>query len=149
MTELFVSVFSASVIIGVTSQLIHRRHRGGVCAFSLGTMLLFVVITAVPTVGEFKLDIESLIPDNGEEGEYYFVASDALSRAVASAVSDEFGFSEENVSVELINFVFENMRCDTVVVTLRGAAALGDYRRVEKFVSEMGIGECRVDVQIG
>ena len=149
MTELFVSVFLASVIIGIATQLIHSRHRGQVSAFSLGAIFLFVLVSAIPSFAPVELDIESLLPDGESEGEYYYVTRDAVCEGIAKAVADKFGFSEDNVSVELINFDFDNMRCDTVVVTLGGTAALGDYRRVEEFVREIGIGECRVDVQIG
>lgn len=149
MTELFASVFGISVIIGVATQLTHARHRGNVSSFSLGAILLFVIINGISGLDAPEFNIEELLPDGSGEGEYYYVAKDAAEAGIASAVAGEFGFSEGEVSAQLINFDFDKMSCDTVVVTLRGAAALGDYKRVEDYVEKIGIGRCRVDVQIG
>lgn len=149
MTELFIAVFSASVIIGVSTQLTHARHRGRVTSFSLGAMLLFVIISRIPSLDTPRFDINELIPAPEDAGEYYYVAMDAVCLGISEAVADEFDLSLEEVHVELINFELESIRCDTVVVTLRGAAALGDYKRIERYVDKIGIGRCRVDVQIG
>lgn len=149
MTELFVSAFGISVLVGVATQLTHARHRGSVSSFSLGVMLLFVIITGISGFDAPKFNIDELLPEGGGEGEYYYVARDAVCSGIVSAVAGEFGFSEGDVSASLINFDFESMKCDTVVVTLSGAAALGDYKRVESYVEKIGIGGCRVDVQIG
>lgn len=149
MTELFVSVFTASAAIGVATQIAHARHRGRTLSFAFGVIFLFVVINAAPKISFPSLDMDDLISDIPGDGEYYYEVRDAVCLAVGEAVAEKFGFSDGSVSVELINFDFENMKCDTVVVTLSGAAALGDYKRVEQFVSDIGIGRCRVDAQIG
>ena len=149
MTELFVSVFSASALIGIASQLTHTRYRGRVSTFALGVIFLFVIVSQIAAIDAPSLDISAPFPDGGDEGEYYYAVRDAVRDAVGDEVAREFGFSSDEVSVELINFDFDKMSCDTVVVTLSGAAALGDYKRVEAHVDKIGIGRCRVDVQIG
>lgn len=149
MTELLVSVFLATAAVGVCTQLLHPRGRGGVSGFAFGVLLASVIVSAVPRLPELDFKPEELIPEQGQTGDYYYAARDAVCYGVCEAVCGKMGFSAEDVSVELINFDFENMRCDTVVVTLRGAAALGDRVGVEKFVNDMEIGRCRVDVSIG
>ena len=149
MTELFVSVFSISVTVGLATHLMHARYRGHITTFSLGVIFLFVAVSAVPRIDMPDLDINGLLPDAGAHGDGYYAVRAAVCDGIARTVADEFGFGDGEVSAELIGFDIENMRCDTVVVTLCGTAALGDYKRVERFVSEIGIGECRVDVQIG
>jgi hypothetical protein len=89
------------------------------------------------------------LPESGNVGEYYYVTRDAVEGAISHAVADEFGLSDGNISVGLINFDFENMRSDTVVVTLSGKAVTADYKEIENFVNGLGIGRCRVDVEIG
>ena len=61
MTELFIAVFSASVIIGVATQLTHARHRGRVTSFSLGAMLLFVIISRIPSLDTPSFDINETL----------------------------------------------------------------------------------------
>jgi hypothetical protein len=149
LSALLSAVFSASVTAGVAWQLFHTRSRGKVGQAALGVMLLSVVISALTREVSLDFDIGEILPDDADEGEYYYVAEEALCLGVSRAVCSEFGFSESDVSVRLINFDFEALSADTVAVTLSGAAALGDYRAVSRFVEEMQIGRCSIDVQIG
>ena len=148
MTELFVSVFSASALIGIATHLMHTRYRGRASSFAFGVIFLFVIVSRISAVDVPRLDISEIFPEAGGGGEFYAV-KDAVCDALAAEVAHRFGFAEEDVSVELIDFDMELMRCDTVVVTLGGTAALGDYKRIEDYVDKIGIGRCRVDVQIG
>jgi hypothetical protein len=149
MTALMLSVFSASAALGLAWQTAHSRCRGRTTAFALGIMLVFVVVSSLPRDMRFEFDIEKFLPESGNVGEYYYVTRDAVEGAISHAVADEFGLSDGNISVGLINFDFENMHSDTVVVTLSGKAVTADYKEIEKFVNGLGIGRCRVDVEIG
>ena len=148
MTELFVSVFSVSALIGIATHLMHTRYKGRASSFAFGVIFLFVIVSRLSAVNAPRLDISEIFPEASGGGEFYAVR-DAVCDALSCEVAREFGFAEDDVTVELIGFDVELMRCDTVVVTLGGTAALGDYKRVEDHVEKIGIGRCRVDVQIG
>ena len=147
MRELFTSVFYASALFGVASQLLHSRMRGGM-RLCFGAMLLSVIISTLPKDIELDFSIDDVAVGDGE-GEYYYVTKEALERGVAEYLSEKMGFERESVDVSLIDFDIENMRAECVRVTLRGASALGDLRRAEALVEDIGIGRCVVDVQIG
>ena len=136
-------------MLGAAWQLFYTRCRGQVGKAALGVMLLSVIIAALPDGVSFDFDIGEILPGDADEGEYYYVAEEALCLGVRRAICSEFGLSESDVSVRLIDFDFERLSADTVAVTLGGAAALGDYRAISRFVEEMQIGRCSIDVQIG
>ena len=148
MSRLFSALFSATALFGVALRLAHTRHRGGVTAFSYGAMLLFVIVSFFPSDIRLDFNIQQITPDV-DAGEYYYTTLEACEEGIRRAISEELSLPIDGISVVLSGFEIEKMSAECVMVTLSGTAALGDYKRVERFVNEIGMGRCVLDVQIG
>lgn len=74
---------------------------------------------------------------------------EAFCDGISLALTNEFSLSSEDVSVTAEGFDSEQMKAQTVFVTVYGRAALGDIRAMESFISGLGLGECVLEVDFG
>ena len=71
----------------------------------------------------------------------------AFCDGIANGIAEEFSIKKENVSVVPRGFDREKMSAEEIVVTLYGTAAAKDTLAVERFVTELGVGKCVLEVQ--
>ena len=55
----------------------------------------------------------------------------------------------EDAEIKTEGFDFEGMRCKKIKITLYGKALLADFRAIEEYITESGLGECEVYSSIG
>ena len=68
---------------------------------------------------------------------------------VRRMIADEFSIKEKNIELKARGFDPENMRAEEISVTLVGIAMTEDVLAIEKFVSELGLGKCTLEVRVG
>ena len=118
--------------------------------FALGMILTAALFTpAVSLVNGLK-NIDFAYTGEGFES---LSLEKTLEKAVADGVRDsiaeEFSIKKNSIEVELVAFDPEKMSADGIRVTLVGKASASDIVAVEKFVSELGLGECILEVRVG
>lgn len=118
--------------------------------FALGMILTAALFTpAVPLVNGLK-NIDFAYTGEGFES---ISLEKTLEKAVADGVRDsiaeEFSIKKNSIEVELFGFDAEKITAEGITVTLIGTAAAKDIVAVEKFVSELGLGECILEVRVG
>lgn len=152
MNGYFISVFAICVCTGVLGLLSYNdNNKAERCA--LGAIILYVVISPIAgAVGGLKSDefsFEEFVTDEALDTGYTEAAESALVEGVCRAIAGKFALSEEDISVKVYGFSFEEMCCDRVRVLLSGKAALADSKEIKCFVDEMGVGKCEIEIEIG
>ncbi len=151
MTEYALAVFGICCVVGVLSLITYGSGRAE--AISLGIITLFIIASPIAeAVGqadpdgwlEFedtpKLDIES------GYGEYL---EDAFAEGICSAVAEKFDLNKEDIGVRLYGFDEKTMTAERARVILSGRAALADSKAVLRYLGELSVGECSVEIDIG
>ena len=147
-----VSVFAVSATLSLLSHISYSSRMESVRRFAFGVLLFSVV--ASPVLGgllTFEGDLESLLPHMGgvekEEGEQIF--KDSFTEGIASALCQEFSINKEEIRVLAEGFSAADFSAERIRVVLSGGAVSKDYKEIEKYVNEMNIGECRVEIEFG
>ena len=151
MSEYAIAVFSILFISGVLSLLTYGSGRAEKTA--VGIITAFVILSPVISLVS-ELDISGVIDmvtnDAYEsDADPSVVAEEAFAEGIKSVVAENFLIKKEDISLKINDFDMKNMRCSEIVIFLSGTALLSDYRGIEAYVSSLGMGECRVEIQLG
>ena len=152
MSGYFVSVFGICVCVGALGLLSYNdKNNAERCA--LGVILLYVVLSPVAQIiGELdrdEFDLESFSAGIEADDGYSEVTEAAICDGICHAVSSEFSFPDDEISVRLYGFDFGQMRAEKIRVLLSGRAALSDNKAVKEYIDEMGVGECEIEIRLG
>lgn len=93
-----------------------------------------------------EISVEELLPSG--EAEYEKVGREALQNGLRRMIAEKFSISEQDISVTVIGFDFSSMRAEKICVLLRRGAAASDIRAIRDYVTDEGIGECEVEIEI-
>lgn len=121
-----------------------RASRGALGIILLAALAVPFIDTvcAIPDIidenlPEYDTDAGSMAQD---------VAREAFLRGIRLAVADKFSLNADDIAVTCCGFSFEEMRAESLVITLSGKAAFADIRAVREFAEKSGFGECEVYV---
>ena len=145
---LYFTVTVAAVSFASLSLYEHGAERG--FRFALGVILaaaLFTPVTAlVKSVSSLEFDYTG---GDFESKALSKTLEEAVADGVRESIAEEFSIKEKSIEVEFVAFDCDKMTAEGIRVTLVGAAAVRDIVAVEKFVSELGLGECILEVRVG
>lgn len=151
MSEYFIGVFSVCLVGGICLTLAYGQGRGE--SLTVGIIILWVILSPIgESLAHFDPDgwLDSVeIPEYKDESEIGAVIEDAFADGLARAVAEKFSLRKENIRVRLYGFDRNKLRAERIRIILSGGAALADYKAVEKYINEMDIGECNVEIEIG
>lgn len=156
MADYVVSVVVMSAILGFVAYASYPESQSKATKFAASVLLLYVATLPIGKLGSGVFgggfDLSGLVgegPEIKEDGEYAKVAEDAFREGISKVLFAKYGIEPENATVKLEGFDFENMRCAKIKITLRNEGALADFRGIEEYISESGLGECEVYFSIG
>ena len=151
MTEYAIAVFGFLALCGCLSILFYGEGQAERSA--IGIIAAFIIISPIVTlVSEadfsFLLDITD---GSGYESEITpaEIAEEGFIQGIKTAVSDKFFINKEDIRVKAEGFDMEKMSCQGIRIYLSGSAVLADYRGIEQYLNSLGMGECRVEIQLG
>lgn len=151
MKEYLLGVLGASMLVSLATLLIRGREIERVCRFAFGLFLLGAVL--LPLRGALSEFPSLVLPEEtpGAEvgGTYKRVGEEAFAEGILAAVETEFSVPRSQMSVRVIGFDFSSMRAERIVLLLRLRGAYADPARIEKYITEAGLGECEVELEIG
>lgn len=149
MTEYLYSLVFTAFSVSFFSFLGYKEERG--VRFASGVILLYVVIVPILSFAP-SIDLDTLIPSGmefvTEDGEFSALTVDALEDGIKQAVCEEFSLNSNRVRVTVHGFDFKEMRAERITVVLSGAGIFSNIEKIEKFVTDIGVGECEVDIEI-
>ena len=148
MKEYILAIIAFCLVSGVLSAV----SSGDVVErIAVGIITLFVIVSPIKEIVS-EININSLgqpgYPSLELEG-YEGVIEDAFADGIGRAVADKFDLDYEQISVSLIGFDAEKMSAEKIHIILSGMAALASPLPIERYVNEMNVGVCKVEIQIG
>ena len=156
MGEYLGSVVVMSAILGIISYVSYPSGSEKTVRFAASVLLLYTALT--PLLGFVSKitsdDISSLIgdfdyKDEVGDGEYIIVAENAFKEGISKLLFAKYGINEEDSEVFVFGFDFENMRAEKIKIQLSGGGSTADFRGIENYITESGLGECEVNLKIG
>ena len=151
MSEYLIGVFGICLVSGICMMLVYGQGRGE--SLVIGIVVLWVLISPVlDSLVHFDFDkwIDSIeIPEYGDNSQIGSVIEDAFAEGIARAVAEKFSIDEDSVRVRLYGFDQNKLCAENIRVILSGRAIMVDYKAVEKYINEMDIGECNVEIEVG
>ena len=156
MGEYLGAVVVMSAILGLISYVSYPTGSEKTVKFAASVLLLYTALTPILgfaakiTSGDIDgfldgIDVEEIKPD----GEYLEVAEAVFKDGIYKLLDSEFSVDREEAEVFVYGFDFQNMKASKIKILLFGSGAAADFRRMEKYITESGLGECEVNVRIG
>lgn len=144
MGEYLLSIITLAIIFDVLELFSAERYKGLTRA-AMSLILVMAILSPLPSLVE-KIGGElefSEIEGSGED-----IRLSAFGDGIREYISSEFDLDSDEVAVEIVGFDKEEMKCEKILITLSGRAALADYKRVERLIDELGLGEAEVKIEI-
>lgn len=147
-----ISIFSASAFLSALSHISYSSKLESFRRFAFGVLLFFVVCNPIFSVFDgFRGDFENIFPEfpsvDDTAGEEIFEKS--FAEGIKGTVCEKFSLKYDEVRVLCEEFSKEDYTAEKIRIILCGRAAASDYREIEKYINEMDIGECKVEIEIG
>ena len=149
MVEYLVTSCVMAVVIGVASYISYPGASER--TVKLCTSLIFLYALLSPAVSmlqrlpSYKVDFDGILEDTeAGDGTYKQVAEEAFAEGIRQLLFTKYGLNENNLRVFVIGFEFEKMRAERIKIILSGKGALADWRGIEEYITESGLGECEV-----
>ncbi len=152
MTEYMTAVFALCAVISLCSMISFKEKKDFSVRFAFSTLVVYAALMPIVS-SHLSFDKEIFFDyefDAGEYSEDYIsVAEDAFCEGIKRLVTEKYGLSGESVFVLAEGFDFESMSADRIRIILSGAAALADYKGIEKYINDFEMGRCSVEIEIG
>lgn len=151
MTEYAVATFGFLAISGMLSLIPYGDGRAerGVMSIIAAFIIISPLVTLVSEV-DFSAMLDNLDGSGYDSGlSPSEIAEEGLIDGIKSVVAEKFLINKEDIRVKVEGFDIEKMYCESIRIYLSGSASLADYRGIEQYVSSLGMGECRVEIQLG
>ena len=62
-------------------------------------------------------------------------------------ICSKYGIDKENIKVYVFDLDFERMVAGKIKIILTGKSALSDWRGIEQYINESGLGKCEVLIE--
>ena len=156
MGEYLVPVVVMSAVLGIISFVSYPTASEKTVKFAASVLLLYTALTPLLTFvsGLADGDINDLIggfeqklPEN--DAEYEKVAEEAFKEGISKLLFTKYGIKEENFEVYVFGFNFSEMRAEKIKILLLNQGVLSDFRGIEEYITESGLGECEVSIRFG
>ena len=144
MGEYLLSIITLAIIFDGLELFSAERYKGLTRA-AMSLILVMAILSPLPSLVE---KIEGDIDFSEIEGSGEDIRLSAFGDGIREYISSEFDLDSDEVAVEIVGFDKEEMKCEKILITLSGRAALADYKRVERLIDELGLGEAEVKIEI-
>lgn len=149
MTGYITGVFAISALLGLCSLLSYGKDDERVRKFAFSILLLYVTVLPLSGISLGDIDFGNLKNPGTNVGEYENVAREAFISGIREHIAREYSLDEDNIRVLVEDFDFSVMRAGRIRIILSGSAVFADYKGIEKYVNNLDMGECRVEIEIG
>ena len=150
-----VSVIMVSSLVALATYFSYGSTESRAVKVAMSIIVLYTVaspiVTAIDGFSDISfdgvIDIEDIVGIG--DTECAEVAEDAFCDGIRAAVAERYGLNIEEIRARVSGFDFERMRAERVTVILSGNAAFSDHRAIAEYITEAGLGECEVKIEIG
>ena len=145
-----------SAVLGIISFVSYPTASEKTVKFAATVLLLYTALTPLLsfvsglTSGSFKDYIGEFEQNEAQpDGEYAVVAEQAFKEGISKLLFTKYGIKEENADIYVFGFDFEQVRAKKIKIVLSNNSVFSDFRGIEEYITESGLGECEVNVKIG
>ncbi len=145
MGKYLLSVITLAILLDILELFSAERYKG-LTRSAMSLILVMAILSPLPSLVEKmkgELDFSGIEESGGED-----IRLLAFGEGIREYISSELDLNPDEVAIEIIGFDKEEMRCEKILITLSGRAALTDYKRAEKLVDGLGLGEAEVKIEI-
>lgn len=149
-----VCVIIISALVALASYFSYGTAENRTAKTAMAVIMLYTVaspiVSLVSELSEISFDL-SFDSEDFESGgtEFAETAEEAFCDGICAAIAERYGLDRSDVRARALGFEPEKMRADKITVTLFGSAALADHRAIAQYITESGLGECEVKIEIG
>ena len=150
MKDLIYNVFSLSCLFSVACALITDKRFERVLRLSFSVIFSSVIFLSVAQMLSGGVPIpEYTAPDvSAQPSPFEEVLREASREGLVRSLCSEFSINEEDIEIVLGELQTGEMFPHEVTVTLKGKAALADYRAIEEFLYEGGYRSVRIKLSL-
>ena len=156
MGEYLGAVVVMSAILGLISYISYPGGSENTVKFAASVLLLYTALTPLlGFAGKITNGNFDNLLGNFESGgaamddKYIEVAESAFKDGIFELLDTRFSVDKENAEVFIFGFDFRSMKAEKIKILLFGNGAVADFRGIEEYITESGLGECEVNVRIG
>ena len=156
MGEYLVPVVVMSAVLGMISFLSYPSPSEKTVKFATTVLILYTALTPLFSFvsnlsGNSIKDYIGNLEYGGAEsdGEYAKVAEEAFKEGICKLLYTKYGIDKNSAEVHVFGFDFKNMRAERIKILLYNKGAFSDFRAIEEYITEQGLGLCEVNIQIG
>ena len=159
MGEYLGAVVVTSAVLGLLSYISYPSESEKTVKFAASVLLLYTALTPLLSFAGRVVEggyesLEDIIEDLGgvsyeSDEEYKAVAEQAFKEGIFKLLSTKYSVSEESADVFVYGFDFQEMRAEKIKILLYGNGVTADFRAIENYITESGLGFCEVNVRIG
>lgn len=143
-------IVAVCAVVSLAAFVSYRGECDGAAKGALALIMLSAVALPLSSlsvdISFSDISIDELLPSG--EAEYESVGKEALETGLRRLIAGRFSLSEEDITVTVDGYDFSAMRAERIRVLLSGRAAAADIVAIRNYVTEQGIGECEVDIEI-
>ena len=152
MVEYLIAACIMAVVIGIASYISYPGASERTVKLCTSVIFLCALLSPIAPLLEglplYEVDFDGLLEDTGVSGgEYKQVAEEAFADGIRQLLFTKYGLNEGDVRVLVTGFEFEKMRAERINIILSGKGALADWRGIEEYITEAGLGECEVTIE--
>ena len=145
-----------SAVLGVISYVSYPMGSEKTVKFAASVLLLFTALNPILAFAQRLGDSgsESLIElpsfeTDMTDGEYIKVAEEAFKEGISKLLFTKFDSEEQDAQIYVFGFDFKTMTAESIKILLVNKGVGADFRAIEEYITESGLGACEVNVRIG
>lgn len=156
MADYLASVVVMTVFLGIISYLSYPGSSER--ALKIASSVLIIYTVALPILslagdfagGNFSGEISDIVEGGIDAGDetYIEVTENAFRAGIKEMLNSKYGIKKEDITVYVFDFDFENMRAGKIKIILTKNAAFADWRGIEQYINESGLGKCEVEIEL-
>ena len=120
--------------------------------FAISVIMIYLVISPIAPLFEGLSDFDISEFLESEEaisgGAYLEVSEDAFREGIEKLLIEKWGLEKNKTAVAVIGFDFNKMKAERIIIRLLSNGAAVDFREIEAYIEEAGLGECEVEYAI-
>ncbi len=152
MSEYFATVVLVSSLVAFFELFSYSggEEKGEKLAISV-IMIYLIISPLLPIVeGLSDFDISEITGEGGAltGGAYIEVGEDAFREGIAKLLLERWGLEKNTTVVTVVGFDFNKMKAERIIVKLLSKGITVDFREIEAYIEEAGLGECEVEYAI-
>lgn len=146
MSEIWLYIFTVGATFSFLCFIMKSGGDGKTVRSALGIILIAALISPLAGIlkGGLSLDFDYDTPPAADDEGYAEYMAEAMREGIELALMDKFSLKEDEVSVKIIGFDAQRMRCEKCVVKLSYGGGFADFRGIERYCAECGADKCEV-----